>query len=444
LTVLAPVSFRVRRSISRNAAFGAGSVLLCITLGGAIVLSSKLSIAALALASVAVVALMSPAVLVGGYVHSGVWITDPTIAHVGSAKASAAVAAVIALLGLVAVARLGMSWSRAERRFYSLLGAFSIYGLAEALVLGTGASASLRLAGVFAVPFFLSLVIRDEGDVAAAVNAVIAIAAGLVLLAMLRQGLGSSELHAFGENRIVFGRTAGVGSVIVASELIREGRKPYGLRGVLLALFLAGALLSGSRGAVVAAILAVSAMAFIVYGASDLARRVAVFCAIGCVFVIATSTLGHHLPQTSRLLDLAHPGTDVTSQSRLSAGGVAVHQWESAPITGMGPGSFHVLVSVGPKAQELDYPHNMVLELLSEEGVIGLILIAAALVTVARAVSPRRRELSGPTASLVAASLFFLITAQFSGDLDVNRHVWTFTALLLAALRVQPSESTEI
>ena len=79
------------------------------------------------------------------------------------------------------------------------------------------------------------------------------------------------------------------------------------------------------------------------------------------------------------------------------------------------------------------YPHNMIVETLSQTGVVGFLVAAATiampLITVMR--NPRLRG-DPVVAQLVGVLVFYLVSAQFSGDLQINRDVWTFVFLLAA------------
>jgi O-antigen ligase len=103
--------------------------------------------------------------------------------------------------------------------------------------------------------------------------------------------------------------------------------------------------------------------------------------------------------------------------------------WLTAPLTGAGAGSFAYHY---PANQLRVYPHNMLLELLSELGVIGLALWTVMLVIAFGGFIKRggwRRSLS---VVVLGFFTFAIANAMISGDIVSNRHVFTSLGLLVA------------
>jgi O-antigen ligase len=116
------------------------------------------------------------------------------------------------------------------------------------------------------------------------------------------------------------------------------------------------------------------------------------------------------------------------------------------PLAGIGAGGFFLYSPILTR-KDLQYPHNIVLEVASELGVAAAIallaLIAAALVGVLRRgwreTRQRYRMLIWVAAALL---LYTLFNAQLSGDINENRTLWTALALgWLIARHGVPSES---
>jgi O-antigen ligase len=81
------------------------------------------------------------------------------------------------------------------------------------------------------------------------------------------------------------------------------------------------------------------------------------------------------------------------------------------------------------------YPHNMVLEITFEEGLVGLAALVAFLIGVGYA-AYRTYQLCGPQyAVLPILILYELIVSMFSGDLDDNRLLWLWAGVVLAICR---------
>jgi len=93
------------------------------------------------------------------------------------------------------------------------------------------------------------------------------------------------------------------------------------------------------------------------------------------------------------------------------------------------------------------YPHNMLLEVLSELGMAGVLLLAWHFTAIGRLALDSYRSLIDQRARVLlfafaAAAVFDLIGAQFSGDLNDNRRLWLFLGLVVTtALMAQPENS---
>jgi len=114
-------------------------------------------------------------------------------------------------------------------------------------------------------------------------------------------------------------------------------------------------------------------------------------------------------------------------------------------VIGHGTGDFGYL-DLG--RDDRAYPHNMLLEVAYENGLVGiaLLLVALALPLVAtmRAAQQRiafnqRALLAGLTASYIAA----VINAQFSGDLGANLLIGMFGAATVSIARLEPESGSD-
>jgi O-antigen ligase len=116
-----------------------------------------------------------------------------------------------------------------------------------------------------------------------------------------------------------------------------------------------------------------------------------------------------------------------------------------ALLVGHGTGDFGYLAL---KKDGRAYPHNMLLEVLYENGLVGLGVIAVAIVLPAMAVMrtggrplvyEHRAILAGLTVSYIAA----VTNAQFSGDLGANLLIGMFGAATVGLARVDLMQSTD-
>jgi O-antigen ligase len=109
--------------------------------------------------------------------------------------------------------------------------------------------------------------------------------------------------------------------------------------------------------------------------------------------------------------------------------------WQLAvdhPIAGAGLDGFYGLVGVN---QFVEYPHNYVLGVAAEGGLIGLGLLTAAVLLWTATVrgGGHRPQLTGLA---VAAAVFVGLSSLFSGDYYDSRLAWLFMAMAAAAATV--------
>ena len=252
----------------------------------------------------------------------------------------------------------------------------------------------------------------------------------LYLLAALAAGPGAQGRYAaFGGGPNVFVRVM-VFALVSAVALWLSGR-----RWAIAALpaFLLGAVLSGSRGGllglfVVGLVLAVPMLrrlpARIVWG--SLLTTV-----VAAVVVVTT------VPSLRGFVQARF--VDQTLEQRYGSGRGQIyvdvlHIATGHPVVGAGLDSYYALIG---RFQEFQYPHNLVLATVADGGVVGLVLLVAAVVSMTRAV---RRDQEGRIVSplLLAAGWFVLIASMFSGTYYDSRFAWLFLVLAMVA----PAPST--
>ncbi len=127
---------------------------------------------------------------------------------------------------------------------------------------------------------------------------------------------------------------------------------------------------------------------------------------------------------------------DTSSEARLGLFGVALTMFEERPILGWGVSAFATMspAVLGTPAGDT-YPHNAVLQVAAESGLVGLFLVIG-LVSLALT----RRLPRGPAGIVRLLFLFFFLNAMVSGDILEDRMTWALLMLLLVADAAPASE----
>lgn len=263
----------------------------------------------------------------------------------------------------------------------------------------------------------------------------LAVAVGEALLLMLK--LLSGELHTTLENRfslttqeypIYLARNSADGLIIAVYAILAASRTWTRIGATAVLPLLAVALLAaGSRGPVVA--LLVGAVVLVVLTATrGHARR--------RLLLAGAGLLGAAI-----LVPLILPGSAIGRAVSAIVGGVGglstngrAALWSQAytgfaqhPLLGLGTGGF---ASLNPG--EL-YPHNILLEVSVELGLVGALLIVGIVASSMRRLFALWRAASGrdklDAAVLVTLFLIALLNALFSGAIQDNTELWVWAGL---------------
>ncbi|HAF70295.1 TPA: hypothetical protein DCL37_02915 [Candidatus Acetothermia bacterium] len=253
---------------------------------------------------------------------------------------------------------------------------------------------------------------------------------------------------AFGSNYIALARTSGLGLLATVAFLLPTERTPLmklALWGIA-ALQLWGALSAGARGPVIALIL--SLVLFFALSARGLPSiRIERYALrLGVVMLAALVILGifggelfSTLMFRTQVL-ISEGGT--SALTRFGLYHEAFDLWARSPIWGNGIGGFGIAVT-GQDVRE--YPHNIILELGAETGLIGvLIFVTMLIVAFAKPVinlSAQRGLTTTVTRYLLVACCFALLNAMVSGDINDNRMLFTWIALVASVSRFQKGEA---
>jgi O-antigen ligase len=118
---------------------------------------------------------------------------------------------------------------------------------------------------------------------------------------------------------------------------------------------------------------------------------------------------------------------DASEQTRLGLWDLAWTKFRQRPITGWGTDAFGVMSEVA------SYPHNLILQLLVEYGLLGTIPLSAVFIVGLTRLG--WRNLDPSSVAVVAVFLFALLVSMTSYDLVENRLLWGSLAMVLALPR---------
>jgi O-antigen ligase len=209
--------------------------------------------------------------------------------------------------------------------------------------------------------------------------------------------------------------------------------------GLLLALCIAFLLVGSGRGPLIAVVLA--CLVALAAGLPQIRRHriwvpkwqlIALAVLIGgggyVAYLASTGTSFHTFNRLAKLLEQMQNPDVVQGANRFDYFATAIEMWQRSPIIGNGIASFSLLYQGFERAGS--YPHNIVLEVLSELGVVGLALL---LLCIAAGVSQiRRAQLRHDPLLLCVVMLFAaqLLAAMVKSNIAGQEGLFLFLGLL--------------
>jgi O-antigen ligase len=237
--------------------------------------------------------------------------------------------------------------------------------------------------------------------------------------------------------------TAMVGVLIVSGKVDRR----WWWWGIAFILFVSAAVLTGSRGPVLSFLLAIMLLGIFI-GKSARRRTLMIVGSVlgiaGLLLLIAPEGVSYRYQ-----LLLTTPLT-VTRQGirpfssilhRLQMWSMALALWTQDirhMMVGDGTASFARFFPW----RDFSYPHNLLLEILAEFGLIGAFVFSLHLSEVAKRVYLRIKMMLGREELMwLAGLLTFLLSTMVSGDLVRNRFLWFFIGGLLSTCSLEKDSS---
>ena len=271
--------------------------------------------------------------------------------------------------------------------------------------------------------------------------------------AIIVLGLGSlfdqSRLMIFGENTL---QTGAITLVAILTTLLWGLRAlPVWTRPALVALVgvaLAESVATGSRGPLIAFGVALAyALARRALRRHRLTTRDMAVALVGTGGAAVLALTIARLPAESiaRLLlvpdAIAGGGSAGTSiGARLDLFSIATAMFAHSPLIGNGTGSFGAYTMSLTGFTQFTYPHNDLLQVAAEYGLIGVVLFVALVVAALRA-----PDGDDPARAAVGVLFVFMLTlGMTSGDIYGDRLMWGLLVLLLAAAEPAGGEPVRV
>ncbi len=237
----------------------------------------------------------------------------------------------------------------------------------------------------------------------------------------------TDRLAVLGGGPNAFGRNMGF-LVLGTMYLSRRSRTQWiGIWWALAGLAVLLLLLSGSRGALAAAV--VAAVAYQVVDRQPISKRLLLFLGASIVAaVLLTQTESGRKAQQAfayRVLYLTFDQQYTSGRTELYR--QAYDMGRINPVFGVGLNGYRNYVGI--------YPHNILLEVFAEGGTIGLVLFGSVLLSAGVGLLQMRGRLN---AAAVAAAAHAFASAQVSGDLYDSRGIFLLLAFALVPDVMRP------
>lgn len=235
----------------------------------------------------------------------------------------------------------------------------------------------------------------------------------VIVLALINPSpLADGRLWPDGGSTIGVGRTCGAALVLAWCLILARRRRRLAV--ALFPVLFLGLVLSESRGPIAAAL---AAMAVMTLCSAKHARRTALLAASGLAATL--------------LVALALKPERLTSLSDASAS-IRFKLWEQTfslsvvhPLNGIGWGNLYRYQEPDERliTGVVQYPHNVVLEVASEAGLLALAALILFVVLAFRALWVAARH-DVVELGMLGLLVFFLMNALASGDIGSNRELW--------------------
>jgi len=329
---------------------------------------------------------------------------------------------------------------------FLLLGAIFIAGLLHTQSTHYGLDKTMRFIFLTGWAFFGAVfLVTDFLSLKHFSWAVVAISTAMAIDALLSYSIGQvAFVTAFGSNYIALARATGLGLLTIVA-LLLPAEQNIGVRfglWFIATLNLFAVLASGARGPFMALVISLTLLFLLsIHGFPRLKVDRFVF-KLGFVALFAAIILavaGQELfPTLALRYQILLTEVGDSAATRLSFYQVVFDQWAKSPLWGVGTGQFSASVT----GEDIRlYPHNIFLELAAETGLFGVLvfttLVGHSFIKGLICLYKRKGSFRISCRYLLVAFCFTLVNAMVSGDVNDNRILFCFIALLVAANRFE-------
>jgi O-antigen ligase len=232
------------------------------------------------------------------------------------------------------------------------------------------------------------------------------------------------RIAAFGGGPNVFVRIVGMG-VLVAIYFWLRTRRVIWL--APLPLLIGSAILSGSRGGILALGIGISVLLALCWRSIDLTLRRGAVVACALLILLSLSFLRETVFPYWQQRFVENSYEDRNDSDRLLLFSEAVAIIQENPVSGVGLDGFRRLSVIG------EYSHNLFLQVTSEAGLIGLVLLLISLIAASKAWS---WSSALEEKILLSLGVLFFFAQMFSGSYYDARYMWIFFGLILGSPRI--------
>ena len=229
------------------------------------------------------------------------------------------------------------------------------------------------------------------------------------------------------QGAINLGRDSSNGALIAIAVILIANRLWVRMAAIaVLPVLLVSLLAAGSRGPVLAFVAGLIVLIALVAASGRARRQLAI---VGAVLLAAAIIVPLVVPGSSigrSLSTIVGSAGGLSSNGRSGLWALAFSTFGSHPLLGIGTGGFAAL---NPET----FPHNLLLEMAVEVGIIGLVAVASMIVIMGRRLLLAWRHTTG-TERLEVTLVFALfvsaiVNALFSGAIQDNTDVWLWGGL---------------